>query len=184
MIHTFADSIDKSNSDRAHQYWTAAYRSLLGDQLSGTIWVTDTDQQRRGVDRLLVLMNGRVIGVEEKLRSKIYTRPGDPLDILLEYLHSDGLPGWIDKPLAAEYLAYSWEPTREVYLLPTLLLQLAWEKNKSDWHGKAGLSEDGFRYTHTTNSVNGRSYVTHCLAVPLKILQIAMHRCSHLAPLT
>jgi len=95
----------------------------------------DGDHQRHGIDRSIILSNSKQILIDEKVRGKnkktgkIYT------DIALEYLSDEerNKPGWIQKPLLCDYIAYCIAPLGRCYLLPTLQLQFAWEENKHKW---------------------------------------------------
>lgn len=83
-----------------------------------------TDNQRLGIDRWLVLADGREIPVEDKVRFRRYSG-----DILLELNHEFAdrtEPGWIRKPLRCQYLGYLWVDSGRFEVYPFLLLQSWW----------------------------------------------------------
>lgn len=42
-------------------------------------------------------------------------------------------PGWVQKPLACDFVAYAFAPNRRCYLLPVVPLQRAWRDNGESW---------------------------------------------------
>jgi hypothetical protein len=56
-------------------------------------------------------------------------------DILLEQWSDEArrVPGWVQKPLACDFIAYAFAPSRRCYLLPVALLQRAWRLNGREW---------------------------------------------------
>lgn len=89
----------------------------------------DTESQRQGIDRIVLLANGRVLKIDEKKRRQEYN------DILLEYISVDktGAPGWIEKDLTIDYLAYAFMQSQRVYLFDWCLLRRVWLKHKKEW---------------------------------------------------
>jgi hypothetical protein len=117
--------------------------------------------QRGGIDRLITLACGRTICVDEKVRKE------DWPDILLERWSDEArqIPGWIQKPLACEFIAYALVPSQRCYLLPTLTLQAAWRQCGRTWCDK---------YKPIRARNNG--YVTLSVAVPTDIVLSAVGR--------
>jgi hypothetical protein len=102
----------------------------------------DGEHQRAGVDRSIILFNSKQILIDEKVRfrnektGKVYE------DVLLEYL-SDvdrSVPGWVCKPLRADYIAYAIAPLGRCFLLPVPAMQQAWSQ-----HGECWIREHGYR---------------------------------------
>ena len=121
------------------------------------------DNQRRGVDRVIQLSNGHTLYVDEKKRAKDYS------DILLEYVSvsTTGAPGWMEKDLAIDYLAYAFMPSKRVYLFPWLMLQRAWQHHRIEWI-------ENFRIIKAQNN----SYETLSVAVPLVEVRKAVYNAS------
>ena len=74
-----------------------------------------------------------------------------------------GAPGWIEKDLAIDYLAYAFMPSRTVYLFDWLMLRRAWGQFGDEWKRK---------YKIPPAQNNG--YKTHSVAVPIKVLRNAV----------
>jgi len=72
-------------------------------------------------------------------------------------------PGWVQKDLACDYLAYAFKPSETCYLLPLLSLQRAWRLNGRDWIA-AYPEKRSLNYGWTTLSV----------AVPIDVVLSAL----------
>src|SRR5690606_25568590 len=94
-----------------------------------------------------------------KKRSQVYD------DILLEYLSNDhtNAPGWIEKDLQIDYLAYAFMPIKKVYLYPWQQLRLAWKRNGAYWKRR-------YRNVQAQNY----GYSTWSIAVPITVLNQAV----------
>ena len=128
-----------------------------------------SEAQFRGVDRLIYLANDSILRIDEKKREKSYP------DILLEYLSNSekNSPGWIEKDLAIDFLAYAFMPDKRVYLFPWLLLKRTWRYFREDWIKKSEDNKEGFRIVKADNFY----YDTYSIAVPLEIL-LSKIRCA------
>jgi hypothetical protein len=115
--------------------------------------------QRGGIDRVLTLTCGRVYTVDEKVRANEWP------DILLEqWSDEDGRkPGWVPKPLACDFIAYAFAPSRRCYLLPVALLQRACRLYGREW-----IVDHGQRRARNVG------YVSASLPVPIHVLEKAM----------
>jgi len=115
----------------------------------------DGEHQRAGIDRSIIMPNSKQILIDEKVRRKAYN------DILLEHLSDKdrGIPGWVCKPLRADYIAYAIAPLGVVYLLPVIQLQQAWKKCGEYWIQK-------YRAIEAKN----KSWVTISVGVPMPVL--------------
>jgi hypothetical protein len=91
--------------------------------------------QRAGVDRVLTLACGRTYTVDEKIRT------ADWPDILLEQWSDEArrVPGWVQKPLACDFIAYAYAPSGVCYLLPVAPLQRAWRQCGREWIKRYGV---------------------------------------------
>ena len=148
----------------AHQHahkWEAAYRAAFPTLLHTHIVTADGWAQRGGVDRVLVLASGRTLTVDEKVR-KPHALNGR--DIVLEATHKyfdSGrcVPGWINKDLACDFIAYTWEDRKDVYIWPFHNLRAAWETNKATWSK-----------TYPWLKTNNRTFRTFSVAIPVDVL--------------
>ncbi|MBE9194236.1 hypothetical protein IQ219_02590 [Synechocystis sp. LEGE 06083] len=82
-------------------------------------------------------------------------------DIALEF-YSDfdrKIPGWVCKPLDADYIAYAVLPLGQAVLLPVPQLQQAWLKHSAGWLEKFFIAQ-----------AKNKGYTTHSVCVPLGIV--------------
>lgn len=128
-IHSFEERLAFSQSFENAGWWIEVYRAAFPDLLSAASVRNDGWAQRGGIDRVLTLSSGKTITVDEKVREKAWP------DILLERWSDEErkIAGWIQKPLACDFIAYAFVPIATCYLLPTLTLQRAWRENGRDW---------------------------------------------------
>ena len=128
-VHDFQTSLAWSQKHEDAPWWEIIYRRAFPSLDSMTCVRKDGWAQRAGIDRVLVLSGGKVIKVDEKVRGK------DWPDICLERWSDEGRksPGWVQKPLDCDFIAYAFVPSETCYLLPTLLLQKAWRECGKDW---------------------------------------------------
>lgn len=159
IVHDFRESLEKSHSYFDAPWWDDVYRKAFPGFASSVSVRDDGWAQRGGIDRVITLKSGKTITVDEKIREK------DWPDILLERW-SDAArhsPGWIQKSLACDYIAYAFVPSHRCYLLPFLSLRKAWIKNGPDWID-----------SHPTVSARNRDYTTESIAVPIDELMAAL----------
>ena len=128
-MNNFLDDLNFSHESEDYPFWEEVYSKAFPSFKAMTNTRTDGQLQRLGIDRTIILSSGKAVYVDEKVRRKDYG------DILLEYLSNDtkGSPGWVEKPLFCDYIAYAILPTRMCFLFPVPQLQAAWIKNKSEW---------------------------------------------------
>lgn len=159
VYHNFADSLALSQAFADADWWMDLYRKAFPSLVSAVAVRDDGWAQRGGIDRVLTLACGRVQTVDEKVRTN------DWPDILLEQWSDEArrVPGWIQKPLACDFIAYAFAPSRRCYLLPVSPLQRAWRMQ-----GKAWIDRYGQR--HARN----QGYVTANVPVPIPVLMQAM----------
>lgn len=159
MIHDFATDLEFSNEASEEAFWDAVYRKAFPNLVNHMPCPGDFASQRMGIDRIILLSNGKTLAIDEKKRREVYD------DVLLEYVSADTVntPGWIEKDLAIDYLAYAFMPIQTVYLYPWPQLRRAWLHNKPDW-----------LRTYKTISANNGSYRTLSVAVPLNDLRRAV----------
>lgn len=127
--HDFASSLALSNSYAHAPWWMDVYRRAFPNLVSAVSVRNDGWAQRAGIDRVLTLACGRIFTVDEKVRSH------DWPDILLEQWSDEERrsPGWVQKPLGCDFIAYAFAPSRRCFLMPVALLQRAWRVNGRQW---------------------------------------------------
>lgn len=181
--HCFSDSLAASHAAEDLPFWEECYRAAFPTMRAMVNHREDGQHQRNGIDRSIMLANAKPIFIDEKVRGrnkktgKVYT------DIALEYLsdRDRGDPGWVCKPLWADYIAYAIAPRGKCYLLPVLQLQEAWRRNHEAWRRAADHSG---RVLHPVieahNEWNGRRWTTVSLCVPPEVLFPAIGNCLRL----
>lgn len=157
--HDFATSLTLSHSYAQAPWWMDIYRRAFPTLISAVMVRDDGWAQRGGIDRVITLACGRVYTVDEKVRTN------DWPDILLEQWSDEErrVPGWVQKPLACDFIAYAFAPSRRCYLLPVALLQRAWRLQGRGW-----ITAYGQRRARNPG------YVSTSVPVPLPELERAM----------
>lgn len=168
VVHDFRERLAWSESAGDEPFWEAVYRKAFSNLVSHVACPGDVLSQRMGIDRVLVLANGRTLYVDEKKRSKDYG------DVILEYISVDtnNAPGWMAKDLGIDYLAYAIVPEKRCYLFPWHLLRRVWLHFGRQWIAMGEQRKDGFRIVKARN----RNYNTLSVAVPLEVLQGQLRR--------
>jgi len=158
--HNFKDQLAYSEKSSDEPFWMQVYRKAFPGMVNAMMCSGDHATQREGIDRLILLNSGRVLKIDEKKRKGFYT------DIALEYLSNDQTkaPGWIEKNLTIDYLAYAFMPTQTVYLLDWLTLRRAWKANGEAWKQK-----------HFIVKAKNAGYTTYSVAVPITTLLQSMN---------
>jgi hypothetical protein len=160
-VHSFRERLEFSEQAGHEAFWQEVYRQAFPNLVNIMPCPGDTASQRMGIDRIILLANGKLLAIDEKKREADYP------DILLEYVarDRDGAPGWIEKDLTIDYLAYAFMPSKRCYLLPWPFLRKAWEENKARWKAD-------YRPVVAEN----RDYRTLSLPVPTDVLYRAVNR--------
>jgi len=158
MTHDFNERLNYSLEASDEPFWEAIYKKAFPTMTNLTA-IDDLSKQKLGIDRIIYFDNGKKLYIDEKKREKVYP------DILLEYISVDhnNTPGWIEKDLAIDYLAYAFMPSKCVYLYPWDMLRRAWLHYRKSWLRKYKLIE-----------AKNEGYSTWSVAVPIEILQNAV----------
>lgn len=162
-IHSFSKQLAYSEEASCEPFWDAIYKQAFPNLVAHVPCPGDTKSQRMGIDRVLMLSNGKALYIDEKKRAKTWG------DVLLEFISVDatGAPGWIEKDLSIDYLAYAFMDNQRVYLYPWQMLRRAWLHLGAEW-----------KKTHKIITAQNDGYKTHCVAVPIPTLNAAVQRAS------
>lgn len=165
-VHDFQASVARSRAQADAPWWREIYESAFPGLRSMVYVANDGWAQRGGIDRVLVLASGRTINIDEKVRER------DWPDILLERWSdvASRRPGWIQKDLACDFIAYAFVPSATCYLLPFLTLRRAWRAHGRAWIRAAERQRDGFALVRADNG----DWSTESIAVPLHSLLSAL----------
>ena len=158
-VHDFNSCLVWSEKASHEPFWDAVYRKAFPNMVNHMLCSGDVESQRQGIDRSILLSSGKTLYIDEKKRKEVWD------DVLLEYISVDttGAPGWMEKDLAIDYLAYAFMPTRQCHLFPWPLLRRAWLQFGSAWKSK---------YKCIPAKNNG--YTTWSVAVPINVLRKAV----------
>lgn len=159
--HNFTESLARSHAAEDLPIWEEVYRKAFPNFLSMVTYRQDGFWQREGIDRGVLLNNAKQLYIDEKIRGRNKKTGKVYSDIALEYISSDNTnsPGWVCKPLRADYIAYLIAPLGICHLLPVIQLQNAWKK-----YGKTWVNE--FFIIKAVNE----GYTTLSVGVPPEIL--------------
>lgn len=132
-VHRFEES-NSLAAQYGNDWWLPIYRQAFPTLMSAVAVAQDGWAQRGGIDRLLTLSCGRTFTVDEKIRTE------DWPDVLLERWSDEArrVPGWVQKSLAADFIAYAHAPAATCVLLPVPALQRAWRQHGRQWIGLYG----------------------------------------------
>ena len=152
--------------------WLEIYRQAFPNMLACVDHRQDGEHQRAGIDRSLTLENSKQILIDEKVRGRNKKTNEIYEDIALEYWsdHDRRTPGWVCKPLRADFICYAIAPLGKAYLLPVPALQLAYQKNKDRWLGDYFTAK-------APNKFNGREWETWSVCIPVSVLYMAVGKC-------
>jgi len=167
MQHDFHKSLATSKEHANAPWWDQVYRKAFIGFATSHYVQDDGWAQRGGIDRVIVLRSGKTFNVDEKVRTK------DWPDFALER-YSDRqrqTPGWIQKPLACDFIAYAFVPSQRCYLLPFLTLRAAWRSNGPDWIRAAEEKAKGFSFIYAEN----HGYTTESVGVPIPVVLKALN---------
>ena len=161
-MNDFHSDLEFSHNNEDLPIWETVYRKAFSQMVGMHSVREDGQHQRAGIDRVIVLSSGKSICIDEKVRRIDYG------DILLEYVSVDstGAPGWAEKSLLCDYIAYAILPRMTCYMLPVEQMQQAWLDNKNRW-----LAEYG------TKCAQNKGYQTLGCAVPINTLFAAIGNC-------
>jgi hypothetical protein len=156
-MNCFYEDLAYSNNKEDELFWENAYKTFFSDYKSMEK-INNLELQRIGRDRIVYLKTGLEIYIDEKKRRTHYDD-----DIFLEYKdilkNGEERPGWMEKPLKINYLAYAIMPIRSVFLLDWQMLRKLWSINKEKW-----------MKTYISKPAKNMGYITYGLIVPLDVL--------------
>lgn len=163
-MNLFKQCYELAENGKCEPFWNDVYQKAfpnMTNHMRGKQHASAS--QYNGVDRIIYLENGKTLTIDEKVRSKDYD------DILLEFISNDqkNTPGWIEKDLSIDYLAYAFLPSKTAYLFDWRMLALAWAQNKEAW-------KDNYKIAKAENL----HYTTHSVCVPIREIRL---RCANVS---
>lgn len=173
-MHDFKESLAMSHAAEDLPIWLEIYQKAFPDMTAMLNHRQDGQHQRQGIDRSIIMNNSKQFLVDEKVRGrnkktgKVYT------DILLEYWsdYERKVLGWANKPLLADYIAYTIMPLGKCYLLPVPQMQQTWAFNRDHWIAKYGTIK-----AYNKDKWSGRTWATWSCCIPSNVLFQAIGQC-------
>lgn len=114
-------------------------------------WGVSLEQEYSGVD---CVINGYKIQL--KLRETFYN------DILIEFSHTNGEKGWINKKQECDYIIFGWRNKPFIYIFDWNILQKYWNENqvylfkkygKKNIHGAINVNKITFNFSIPFNEL-------------------------------
>jgi len=158
-MNDFERDLAQSKVYSASPMWEKMLRGHFVYFKSTATFPDDGPHQRAGIDRVVTMTNAETVFIDEKVREVSYR------DIALEFVSNTktGSPGWVCKPMRADFIAYVIRPRGVGYLLPVHALQCAWSRHGDEWRARYGEHE-----------AKNNGYQTRFCPVPVKTLFRAM----------
>lgn len=158
-VHEFQQSLKLSHRYANAPWWEEVYRAAFPAFSSMVCVRADGWAQRGGIDRVITLSSGKTISVDEKVRTE------DWPDFALERWSDRArqTPGWVQKDLACDFIAYAFIPSQTCYLLPFLQLRRAWIEFGKKWI-------EQYPIIHARNP----NYETESVCVPIEVVLDAL----------
>lgn len=166
LINEFKKDFRYSN--KHDKFWWKIYSKMFD---MNYMFRSPKELDMKGVDRVIVLSSGDLITIDEKIRRGSYD------DFLLEYISDkeENTPGWIEKPLECDFIAYAFEEEETAYFFYWLELSKLWKKVGNAWIGNGKRGEFGFDIVEAKNYKDGKYiYTTISLAIPCQMLLRAL----------
>jgi hypothetical protein len=168
VMNQFSKSYELAEGGKCEPFWNDVYLKAFPNMTNHMRGKKEyCNSQIYGVDRIIYLENGKTITLDEKIRKETWN------DIALEFISNDkyNTPGWMEKDLSIDYLAYAFLPLKTAYLFDWRMLKRAWAHFKEEW------KEKYFKAKADNYSDSGEYlYTTHSVCVPIKVLMEACNR--------
>jgi hypothetical protein len=159
-VHVFERSLAASHAAEDLPFWRECYDQFFPRPYTMVNHRQDGEHQRAGIDRSIVLASSKQILIDEKVRWRQSDgRVFDDIALEFESNNVKRTPGWVCKPLRADFIAYAIAPLGRCFLLPVLSLQLAWQRHSAAWLAK-----------YRTISAPNVGYDTLSLCIPVATL--------------
>jgi hypothetical protein len=171
-LHNFEECLAFSHTGSDMAFWEDIYRKAFPAMEAMHDHRENGFHQKDGIDRSILLPGAKLIYIDEKLRGRNPKTGQIYQDIALEEWSDEARhkPGWVTKPIRADYIAYAIAPLGKCYLLPVPQLQKAWLDNRTSWKAQ---------YYEIRAQNNG--YVTVSYGIPVPVLFKAIGQCLRIA---
>jgi hypothetical protein len=156
VMNNFKEDLEFAETGKNDPFWKEVFKKAFPNM---TECMRNTKgkckSQQDGVDWIIYLENHKTITADAKLRREQWK------DIALEYISNDrkNTPGWMEKDLCIDYLAYGFFNVKTVYLFDWRMLKRAWDHYKEIWK----------KQYQNIKALN-EGYRTHSVCVPIDVL--------------
>lgn len=178
VIHDFQERLEYSATLSDEPAWVAFYRRLWPEMLAAVSIDKNSQFQKWGIDREILLPNGKRFTVDEKKREKDY---GDLLfeewsvadfDYKTKKVIRGKKIGWtLDPDKRCDFVAYSIPNAGKCFLLPFELTRQTFKHNLNSWKAK-GTS-------WYPKAAENKGYTTINVAVPFPVFRVALWEQMH-----
>lgn len=144
-MNNYHKQLQQSLSEEDKKFW---YK-FIKDNIN---WNVDLNQEYDGIDAIINNKN-----IQFKLREKYYS------DILIEFSHSNGEKGWINKKQKTDYLIYGWRNHNIIYIFDWIKLKNFWRIKQVDLFIKYGKKN--------IQSAINKKKITFNYSIPFKELK-------------
>lgn len=177
VVHNFQEQLEYSAQLSDEPAWIAFYKRLWPDMLAAVRIDKNSKFQQWGIDREILLPNGKRFSIDEKKRKKDYG------DLLLEEwsvatfdkssntVIKGSKIGWtLDPEKRCDYVAYSIPEAGKCFLLPFELTRQTFKQNLEKWKKNK---------TYYPRVAFNDGYATINCAIPYDIFKIALWQQMH-----
>ena len=178
VIHNFQDQLEYSAELSDESSWVSFYKRLWPDMIAAVRIDKNSQFQRWGVDREILLPNGKRFTIDEKKRKLDY---GDLLleewsvadfDWTTKTVIKGKKIGWaLDAEKRCDFVAYSVPEAGKCFLLPFELTRQTFKANLSAWKAKGSA-------WYPKPAIND-GYTTINVAVPYDVFKMALWQQMH-----
>jgi hypothetical protein len=146
-------SLDISRNKDFDKFYYDIWQGQIKD-IEYMDYETHKEEQLKGIDKKLILKNGKAVTIDEKCRRENYN------DFFIELVSNTKTKklGWLYYS-TCDYIVYYVEPIRKAYLLPFELLKMAWIENKVEWKKKYPIRQ-----------CLNKGYISKGICIPTSIL--------------
>ena len=179
VIHNFQEQLEYSAQLSDEPAWVAFYKRLWPDMIAAVRIDKNSQFQKWGIDREILLPNGKRFSIDEKKRTKYWG------DILLEEWSVADFDyetkivkgkkiGWaLDPEKRCDFVAYSIPDAGKCFLLPFELTRQAFKANLAAWKAKGPA--------WYPKAARNEGYITINVAVPYDVFKAALWQQMHRA---
>lgn len=144
-MNDYNKQLEKSLSKEDKNFWSKFISETIN-------WNVTLQQEYDGIDAVI-----KNKSIQFKLREKYYN------DILIEFAHSNGEKGWINKTQKCDYIIYGWKNHNKIYIFN-------WNKIKNFWNNNQVFLFEKYNKKNIQAAIN-KNKITYNYSIPFKELK-------------